>query len=148
MRCVSKTRKLQVIQPVYSGRRIARPLFTSRVQAGFPSPADDYMEGMLDLNKHLVKNPAATFFIRVTGESMKGAGIFPDDLLIVDRSLEPESGNVIIAVLDGELTVKRLWRHNGKVELRAENPDFPTIRLAGTMELDIWGVVKHVIHSV
>lgn len=131
-----------------TGMRRPRPLFSAKVEAGFPSPADDYLEGSLDLTARLVSNPAATFFVRVTGESMTGAGIFSGDLLVVDRSLSPESGNVVIAVLDGELTVKRLWRSNGHVELRAENPAYPPIRLSGTMELDVWGVVKHVIHDV
>lgn len=125
-----------------------RPLFGAKVAAGFPSPADDYMEGALDLNEHLVRNPAATFFVRVTGESMRDAGIFPNDLLVVDRSLEPKNGSVVIAVLNGELTVKRIWKRNGQVELRAANPDFPPIRLAGEMELDIWGVVKYAIHQL
>lgn len=125
----------------------ARPVAGTRVEAGFPSPADDYLEGALDLNRHLIRNPAATFFLRVSGESMTGAGIFPDDLLVVDRSIEPCSGQVVIAILDGEMTVKRLWIEKGRVELRAENDAFPPIRLSGMMDLDIWGVVKHVIHS-
>ncbi len=139
---------VRAIHPARVQSNAAQPLFSSRVEAGFPSPADDYLEGALDLNEHLVKNPAATFFVRVTGESMTGAGIFPGDLLVVDRSLSPESGNVVIAVLDGELTVKRLWQENGRVELRADNPAYAPIRLSGTMELDVWGVVKHVIHAV
>lgn len=126
----------------------ARPVAGTRVEAGFPSPADDYLEGALDLNRHLIRNPVATFFLRVSGESMTGAGIFPDDLLIVDRSIEPRSGQVVIAILDGEMTVKRLWVEKGQVELRAENDAFPPIRLSGMMDLDIWGVVKHVIHTV
>ena len=136
------------IFPAHSHVCMKRPLFAAKVSAGFSSPADDYMEGTLDLNEHLVKNPASTFFVRVAGESLIGVGIFPGDMLVVDRSLAPQSGNVVIAVLDGELTVKRLWRQNGEVELRAENPAYKPIVLSGTMELDIWGVVKHVIHSV
>lgn len=89
------------------------PVFLGRLPAGFPSPADDYIEGKLDLNRHLIKHPAATFFVRVTGNSMTGAGIHSGDLLIVDRSLEPTDGHVVVAVLDGELTVKRLQMSHG-----------------------------------
>jgi DNA polymerase V len=140
--------EVRAVHPAQVDCRAARPLASSRVEAGFPSPADDYLEGALDLNEHLVKNPAATFFVRVSGESMTGAGIFPGDLLVVDRSLTPESGSVVIAVLDGELTVKRLWRESGRVELRADNPAYAPIPLSGMMELDVWGVVRHVIHPV
>ena len=127
----------------------ARPLFLSRIPAGFPSPADDYVEERIDLNEHLVKHPASTFFLRVQGHSMTGAGIFDHDLVVVDRSLDPVNGAVVIAVLDGELTVKRLaLLPNGEVELRPENPEFPVIRLSEFQELNIWGVVTDVIHSV
>ena len=96
-----------------------RPLFISKVPAGFPSPADDYVEERVDLNAHLIKHPSATFFLRVKGESMTGAGIFDNDLVIVDRSLDPMSGSVVIAVIDGELTIKRLVLiPGGEVELR------------------------------
>jgi DNA polymerase V len=128
---------------------LARPLFLSRVAAGFPSPADDYVEEGIDLNAHLIQHPAATFFLRVQGDSMIGAGIFDRDLLVVDRSLDPVSGAVVIAVLDGDLTVKRLaLLPGGGVELRPENPEFPVLRLGEGQELNIWGVVTHVIHSV
>ena len=128
---------------------LARPLFLSRVRAGFPSPADDYVEERIDLNAHLVKHPAATFFLRVKGHSMTGAGIFDHDLVVVDRSLDPVNGAVVIAVIDGELTVKRLaLLLGGEVELRPENPEFPVIRLNEFQELSIWGVVTDVIHSV
>jgi len=87
---------------------LATPLFQSRIQAGFPSPGDDFKDGSLDLNEHLISHKAATFFVRVAGDSMTGVGIFPGDLLIVDRSLTPTSGKIVIAVLNGEMTVKRL----------------------------------------
>ena len=126
-----------------------RPLFLSNVPAGFPSPADDYVEERIDLNAHLIKHPSATFFLRVKGHSMTGSGIFDNDLVVVDRSLDPVDGSVIIAVVDGELTVKRLaLLPGGEVELRPENPEFPTIRLSEFQELNIWGVVTDVIHSV
>lgn len=124
------------------------PLFQSKISAGFPSPADDYIEGKLDLNEHLIKKPSATFFVRATGESMLDAGIFPDDILIVDRSLTPTSGKVVIAIVDGELTVKRLYIDGITTELRPENPKFSPIVISGAMELNIWGVVTYVIHSL
>ena len=127
--------------------RCARPLAAVRLQAGFPSPADDYMETALDLNEYMIDNPPATFFVRVTGESMTGAGIFPDDLLVVDRSVTAHNGDIVVAVLDGEFTVKRLIRRAGRVDLVAENPNFPPIRITGESDLQIWGVVRHVIRS-
>jgi DNA polymerase V len=134
-------------KPLFSTKR-KRPLFLVPVPAGFPSPADDYLEGALDLNEYLIKHKAATFFWRVTGDSMIGAGIHSGDLLIVDRSLEPETGNVIIAALDGELTVKRIEIHDGKLFLVPENPDYPLIPVTEEQSFQVWGVVKHVIHSL
>lgn len=123
-------------------------LYDYRIQAGFPSPADDAPSTSLDLASFLVPNPPATFFIRVSGESMRDAGIFPDDILIVDRSLEATNGDVVVAAVDGEFTVKRLYKSRGVVELRPENKRFSPIRLEGDAELVIWGVVKKVIHNV
>lgn len=124
------------------------PLYSSTVRAGFPSPADDYIECKLDLNTHLIKNAAATFFVRASGDSMKNAGIQSGDMLIVDRSLEATHGKIVIAAVDGELTVKRLSRKQGKVKLLAENPDYTPINITHDQDLVIWGVVTHVIHSV
>lgn len=128
--------------------RVARPLFLSRVPAGFPSPADDYVEGALDLNEHLIAHREATFFVRVKGHSMTGAGIRDGDLLVVDRSLEPASGDIVVAVVDGELTVKRLWRRAGRVRLLAEHPGFAPIEFREGQELTVWGVVTSVIHRI
>ncbi len=125
----------------------AIPLYSSRVRAGFPSPADDYIEGHLDLNTHLIKHPAATFFVIAEGDSMTGAGIQSGDMLIVDKSLQPAHGNIVIAALNGELTVKRLSRMNGQVQLLPENPNFPPINITNDHDLVIWGVVTHIIHS-
>jgi len=127
---------------------IARPLFTSGVSAGFPSPAEDYIEGRLDLNELMVQHPAATFFVRVAGDSMVNAGIHDGDILVVDRSLEPAHGKVVIAVVEGELTVKRLFAKNGTVRLLAENPDYPSIELSGDSGFEVWGVVTYVIHPL
>ena len=125
------------------------PLFVASVSAGFPSPAEDYEEGPLDLNTYLIPHPAATFFVRVSGDSMKEAGIFPRDLLIVDRSVTPVSGKIIIAVLDGALTVKRLRRHSKhKIVLEPENPEYQAILVNENQQFEVWGVVTHVIHSV
>src|SRR5437773_1459483 len=124
-----------------------RPVFVTRVSAGFPSPADDYLEGALDLNEYLIKHKAATFFWRVTGDSMIGAGIHSGDLLIVDRSEEPRDGSVVVAILDGELTVKRIEIHDGRLFLAPENPDYPLIPVTEEQSFQVWGVVTHAIHS-
>ena len=107
--------------------RLRLPLFLSRISAGFPSPADDYVEGRLSLDEHLVARPEATFFLRVRGDSMVGAGIHDGDLLIVDKSLTPQHGSIVIAEIHGELTVKRLCRKNGEIALLAENPAYRAI---------------------
>lgn len=125
-----------------------RPLFLSGVSAGFPSPADDYLDRKLDLNEHLIKNPAATFFVRVAGDSMTGAGINDDDILVVDRSLEPANGKIVIAVINGELAVKRLLKNNGTCQLVAENPHYPALEISEDTPLEIWGVVTYAIHRL
>lgn len=124
------------------------PLYSSKVSAGFPSPADDYLEPNLNLNQHLIKHPAATFFVRVSGESMIEAGIHNGDLLVVDRSLEPKNGKVVIAVINGELTVKRLKIKNGKTQLVPDNKSYPTMDINEEMHFTIWGVVTSVIHEL
>jgi DNA polymerase V len=124
------------------------PLFACHVAAGFPSPADDYLEGQLDLNQHLIKHPVATFFVRVAGDSMVRAGIHPGDLLIVDRSLEVRDGRVVIAVVDGELLVKRLRQRGECVYLVAENPSYPSLLITEAMDFSVWGVVTNVIHPL
>ncbi len=127
-------------------RSCPRPLVLARVPAGFPSPADDYVDGSLDLNELLIRRPEATFFVRVEGDSMVGAGIHSGDLLIVDRSAAATGGDVVIAAIDGELTVKRVRRGDGALWLVAENEAYPPLEV--TTELVIWGVVEHVIHKV
>lgn len=134
----------------FVGRRgFVFPLYSNQIQAGFPSPAeDDVPFEPYDLGAKLIPNPASTFFIRVTGESMRDAGIFPDDVLIVDRSLEAQSGDVVVAAINGEFTVKRLYRTARKVELRPENAKFRPIVVTDDMDFIIWGVVKTVIHNL
>lgn len=129
-------------------RGLAYPLYSTKVQAGYPAPADDVPAERFDLTNYLVPNPAATFFVRATGNSMTGAGIFANDLLIVDKSVEPKNGDVVIAVVNGEFTVKRLVIKNKKIELKPENSKFSTIKIVDESELNIWGVVKNVIHAV
>ena len=124
------------------------PLFLSRVRSGFPSPADDYIEKKLDLNEHLIDHPSATFFVKVKGDSMINAGIFSGDMLIVDRSKEATNNKIIVAVVNGEFTVKRLRKHFDKVTLMPENPNYRPIEITDTTDFEVWGVVVHVIHSV
>ena len=128
--------------------RYKLPVFLGRLPAGFPSPADDYIEGKLDLNRHLIKHPAATFFVRVTGNSMVDAGIHSSDILIVDRSLEAIDGNVIVAALDGELTVKRLYKRNNVLRLLPANKNYQPIEIQAQQSFEIWGVVTNVIHAL
>lgn len=125
-----------------------QPLFEAKVPAGFPSPAADYEEDKLDLNKHLIKNPAATFFVRVTGDSMEGAGIHHGDLLVVDRSLEPRDKNVVIAVINGELTVKRIRIRKSKITLEPENVNYSAHQITEDAEFEVWGVVTNAIHKL
>lgn len=127
---------------------IELPLVLEPVPAGFPSPADDYIEGRLDLNQYLIKHPAATFFVRVTGDSMIGAGIHSGDLLVVDRALSPADGNVVIAAVNGELTVKRLHRKNGEIFLAPENSAYKPIPISDGTSFEVWGVVTSVVHSL
>lgn len=118
------------------------------VVAGFPSPAEQYIEPPLDLNELLVKRPAATYFVRVAGDSMTGAGINEDDILVVDRSLTPASGDVIIAFIDGEFTVKTFRRDRKGIRLEPANPRYPVITLADGHELQCYGKVTAVIHRL
>ena len=124
------------------------PLMVSRIAAGFPSPADDYVEKQIDLNTHLILHREATFILRVSGWSMRDAGIFDGDEIIVDRAITPVDGKIVVAAINGDLTVKRLRRIGGAVHLVAENPEFPPIVLQEGEELCIWGVVTRVLHRV
>lgn len=136
---VSQHHSIQLSRPGNPPLRI--PLFSHTIEAGFPSPADDYVEGRLSLDEHLVQHREATFFVRARGNSMVGAGIFDGDLLVVDKSLNPASGDIVIAVVDGDLTVKRLVVAHGQVTLKAENSRFRDIEFKDGQELQVWGVV-------
>ncbi|MGZ0080062.1 LexA family protein [Methylomonas sp. YC3] len=142
--------ELPILEPSQVASILELPLFTARVPAGFgfPSPADDHLEAAIDLNEQYVQHPASTFYVRVKGHSMKDAGIHSGDMLIVDRSLEAKSDSIVIAVVNGELTVKRLVLENQQVWLKPENADYKPLLITEEMDLHIWGVVAHVIHSL
>ena len=129
-------------------RRLRLPLASDSVAAGFPSPADDYIDTGIDLNEVLIRHPSSTFFLRVSGDSMTGAGIQHGDLLVVDRSLEARPGRIVVAVLDGAFTLKRLARHQGRLRLEAANSAYPPLELHRCGDVQIWGVAIHVIHSL
>jgi DNA polymerase V len=123
------------------------PLYLERVSAGFPSPAQDYVEDSLDLNALCIQHPSATFFVRVEGESMSGAGIYPDDILVVDRSLQASHGDFVIACLDGEMTVKELAL-KPRTRLLPHNPAFHPIEIPDGSQLEIFGVVTSIVRHV
>lgn len=124
------------------------PLYCSAVQAGWPSPADDYIDQEINLHELAVRNPPATFFLRAAGDSMLGCGIHDGDLLIVDRSLDATNNRVVIAALDGELLVKRLVRVGKRTYLEPANPDYPTIDITHREYVHIWGIVTYVLHKL
>jgi DNA polymerase V len=132
----------------YAGPLLPLPFFGARVPAGFPSPADDYIEGEMDLNELLIHHPAATFFVRAEGDSMEGAGIHSGDILVVDRSLEAGEGDIVIAALDGELTVKRLRRQGERLFLAPENRAWQPIEITPENDFQVWGVVSSVIRQM
>ncbi len=135
------------IHQLEKGKKLSRPLIGSFIQAGFPSPATDYIEKSLDLNEFLIEHPAATYFIRVDGYSMLNAGINPDDILIVDRAIEASNNKIVIAVYDGELTVKKLKIREGVYYLVPENSQYNEIQITGEVDFSIWGVVTFIIHK-
>lgn len=140
--------KQQKEHRAYAAAAFSLPVFSSKVQAGFPSPADDYIEGYLDLNTKFIPHPAATFVLQAIGDSMVDAGIFSGDWLLVDKSLEPTDGRIVIAAVNGELTVKRLAKKNGRVQLLPANPEFQPIDITEDSEMVIWGVVTLVLHEL
>ncbi len=124
------------------------PLFMVPVEAGFPSPAADYLEGKLDLNEYLIKHPAATIFVKAPDDSMIKAGIFPGDILIVDRSIKPTDKKVVIALIDGGFSVRRISKIKGKVFLVPENENYKPIQIDPETDCEIWGIVTNVIHPL
>jgi len=132
---------------VYQLLPLKAPLYLMAIKAGFPSPADDYVEKTLDLHEHLIRHPAATFFVRVSGDSMAPL-ITHGDILVVDRALTPHSGSIVIAAVNGELTVKRLMEQHGSSMLVADNDAYQPIALTPEVDCTLWGVVVHVIRTV
>ncbi|MEI6348473.1 MAG: translesion error-prone DNA polymerase V autoproteolytic subunit [Bacteroidota bacterium] len=124
------------------------PYFEARVSAGFPSPAEDYTDIKLDLNKALIQNPTATFYVKVKGMSMQNAGILEGDMLVVDRSVLPTDQCIAICVINSEFTVKRIKKTKSGLSLIPENPDFKAIKITSDMDFSIWGVVTYVVHKV
>lgn len=137
--------RVQDIKQLIQSEKIAIPLYLTKVPAGFPSPADDYIESYLDLNEFLIRHPSATFMLKAVGDSMINAGIHSGDILIVDRSIEPSHNKIVVAALNGELTVKRLYKKEGMVKLMPENDGFAPIDITSFDETVIWGVVTSVI---
>lgn len=149
---VGPLRVVEVVAAADVARGPSLPLILARVAAGFPSPADDYVEGNLDLHELTGASAAHCYFLRVEGESMTGAGIFHGDVLVVDRAMEAVTGAVVVASIDGDLTVKRFARrvHNGRerVMLLAENDEYPAIEVGEEQDLVVWGVVSYVLHDL
>lgn len=125
--------------------RLSRPLLTWRISAGFPSPAEDYVEGRIDLNRDLIKHPLATFYIKVEGDSMINAGIHPGSLLVVDRAVEVHEGHIVVARINDELCVKRYCVEDGLIYLMPENELFQPILITEAMDFEIWGRVMYSI---
>jgi DNA polymerase V len=121
------------------------PLVSSKVAAGFPSPADDHLETTLDVNELLIEQPAATFFVRVSGESMQGEGIFENDILAVNRAKTPVNGCVVVAAVNGDCLVKYYRKQGQRTWLQSAHPSFPDIELGDNMDVEIWGVVRGIV---
>jgi DNA polymerase V len=141
-------KNISKIFPAGTDKKIELPFYTEKLSAGFPSPANDYLEKSLDLNEFLIKNPPATFFVEIQGDSMIGAGIHSGDILIVDRSLEAVHNKIVVAAINGEFTVKRLYWVKKTVKLMAENPNYKPIEIKDGMDFEIWGVATTVIHKL
>ena len=142
-----KKEKLTFLKPK-KGNSLGQWLVEQGISAGFPSPADDFKEFRISLDKELVKNKEATFYARVSGDSMIGAGLDDGDLLVIDRSLSPENGKIVICLIDGEFTVKRIKKEKGTFYLMPENKKYKSIEINEDNELIIWGVVQYVIKKI
>ncbi|MEK6627657.1 MAG: translesion error-prone DNA polymerase V autoproteolytic subunit [Bdellovibrionota bacterium] len=128
-------------------KNITLPLYATKISCGFPSPAEDYLEAKLDLNEKLIQRPSSTFLLKAEGDSMTNAGIFNNDLLVVDKSIKPQHGHIIVAVVNGEFTLKRLVFRFPKTILQPENPKFKPLEITAEMNFEVWGVVTHTIHG-
>jgi len=137
-----------VIPTAYESPIVRIPLMSNSIAAGFPSPAEDYIEHGIDLNEHLILHKEATYILRVSGWSMIGAGIYDGDEIIVDRAIDPQDNHIVVALLDNCLTVKRFKKSSNSIRLVAENPEFPEIIVHNEQDLIIWGVVTRVLHKV
>ncbi len=137
---------MQTLQKPGIKAKISLPFYENPVSCGFPSPAFDYLQKPLDLNELIIKKPASTFLVRASGTSMTGANIHNGDILVVDRSLTPKNGSIVLAILDGEFVVKRYFRFGSRIELRAENKSFPAIFIDDEQEFELFGVVTFSIY--
>lgn len=135
------------ILPATSPPPLQFPLYATKVSAGFPSPADDYLETQLDLNELCVRHKEATFFLWLQGDSMKNANMIDGDLLVVDRSIVPAHLDIVVAVVNAEMTVKYLWKRRDEVKLVPANEAYADIEFSAGSDLTVWGVVTHVVHS-
>ena len=145
LKSLYKTKTLEIYASDTS-TTLNMPYFENGVSAGFPSPAEDHMHSKIDLNNLLIENPSATYYVRVNGDSMLGAGILSGDLLIVDRSIEVSNNCIVVAHLDGEFTVKRIKKIKKKIFLQAENNNYKPIEITKEMDFELFGVVAHAIH--
>ena len=118
------------------------------IHAGFPSPAEDYTEPVLDLNRYVIKNPASTFYARISGDSMVGVGIQDGDIVVIDKSLEPANDQIAVCFIDGEFTLKRIHTENGRLFLMPHNPNFPSIEITEENNFQVWGIVTHIIKKM
>ncbi|MFR9652022.1 MAG: translesion error-prone DNA polymerase V autoproteolytic subunit [Rikenellaceae bacterium] len=145
---MEREKNLSIYRVASSGSDGGQPIMNDRVAAGFPSPAEDYSDVKLDLNRLVVRNPASTFYARVSGLSMVGDGVDDGDLLVIDKSVEPTDGVLAVCFVDGEFTLKRFENHGDYGLLLPSNPDFEPIRVDADNEFLIWGVVTYVIKKM
>lgn len=138
---------MQIFHTLPQALHASISLANGAVAAGFPSPAGDYLDNRIDIFEYLIQHPSATFYVRVKGNSMINAAIHDGDLLVVDRSIEPKNNQVVVAIIDGEFTVKRISKYNNKLYLIPENETFKPIEITETMDFEVWGVVTYVIHK-
>lgn len=143
---INEKQKLEVFLPEEKGSS-KHPIYSTPIWAGFPSPADDYTELKLDLNKFLIKHPSATFYVKVKGDSMKGAGINDGDILVVDRAIEPKNNDIAVCVINSEFTVKRLKKTKDALFLAPENNEYKPIKVTEFNDFQVWGIVAYIIHK-